>query len=633
MPGICLLPWPNAIYLDQDKTTRTGYRVALQAETLPASTAKKLIDPTRWNMADGFSPAGPILTVFPEPIDAGSLVPETDIGASLKPGAATVIVDMTTHERVAHFSGIDENATRSTDHQAVIITPAARLLPNRRYAVAITQSIRTKSGGKPTPPPLFEAIASGQPPQDALAQAQAARMPEILTALASVGVMQSDVVEAWDFVTGSDEYLTGHVLSMRDQGLAMVGPKGGGYTVVGVDDNLDTEVLRRVRGTFTVPQFLDNSDESKPEAELSFDTKGDPVLMGTYQAPFTIIVPAVAATKGPLPIIVYGHGLFGNGEEELGDATGSYVQDFANREGYVIVATDWIGLSSHENPAAPGSNGALSYVLQDPTKMPWVTDRLQQALVNTMVLGRTMVGQIVNDPSMTLTGVKGGAKVADASKATYYGISLGGIMGMSFMGYDPDVTQGVLGVGAGFWSTLFQRSVNWKLAVLLVGGTYTDALDVQILLALMQMQFDFSDPATVAPYVVTAPLAGVPKKQILAQMGLGDAQVPNIAAEMIARTAGLPLLHAAVTHPFGLSEKTAPLTSAISTWDVHSPPVPPDTNLTPAADNQVHEAIRRIPLVEDQIKTFFSTGKVVDECGGKPCNEPVPKGTPLPTKL
>jgi hypothetical protein len=629
VPGICMVPWPNAIYLQTDATTATGYRLALSSETLPESATSKVpLDPTRFNAADGFSPAGTLITYFAERIDSTSLVPETNIAASLKAGSATVLVDMSTHQRVAHFSGVDENAVRPTDHQALLITPATRLLPNHRYAAAITRSIRTTTGGTPAAPPLFESIAAGNPPKDALSQAEAARMPAILAALASAGVAQTDLLEAWDFVTGSDTYLTGHVLSMRDQGLSMVGPKGAGYTIVGVDENLDSEVLRRVRGTFTVPQFIDNTDESKPEAQLSFDAKGDPVLRGSYQAPFTIIVPAVAATKGPLPVIVYGHGLFSTGESELGDATGSYVQDFANLEGYIVVATDWIGLSSHEDPADPGSNNALGLVLNDMNDLPWITDRLQQALVNTMVLERTMVGRIVDDPSMTVTGVAGGAPVADASKVTYYGISLGGIMGMSFMGYDPDVARGALGCGAGFWSTLFERSVNWKLAEIVALGAYPDALQVQLLLALMQMQFDFSEPATVAPYVLRAPLAGVPKKQVLAQMGLGDAQVPNVAAEMIARTAGLPLLQAPVTEPYGLMIDPGPLDSAISTWNVSSPPVPPNTNQTPTGDNQVHEAIRRIPQVEKQIETFFSTGKVVDTCGGKPCFEPVPPSTP-----
>jgi hypothetical protein len=628
-PGICALPWPNAINLEKDPSTVTGYRVALDATTLPIpSSSKTPIDTTRWNMADGFSPSGPALTYFPEKIDPTSLVPETNIPASLEAGSATAIIDMTTHARVPHFSGVDENALRAVDHQAVIITPAVRLLPNRRYAVAVTKSIRTTSGGVPSSPPAFQGIVGGNAPKDALSQAEAARMPEIVTALAAAGIEKADLVEAWDFVTGSDEYLTGHVLSMRDQGLASVGKTGAGYTVTEVDDNLNSEVLRRVLGTFTVPQFLDNADESKPEAELSFDSHGDPILKGNYQAPFTIIVPAIAATKGPLPIIVYGHGFLGNGEEELGGASGSFVQDFANREGYIVVATDWIGLSSHEDPVDSGSNNALTYALTDPSDIPWVTDRLQQALVNTIVLERTMVGRIAKDPSLTLSGVAGGTALADPTRVTYYGISLGGIMGMSFLGYDPDVTTGALGCGAGFWSTLFERSVNWKLAELVAAGTFPDALEVQIVLSLMQMQFDFTDPATIAPYVLRAPLRGVPKKNILAQMGLGDAQVPNVASEMIARTVGLPLLLPGVAQPFGLVQEDGPLTSALTTWNVNAPPVPPNTNQTPSSDNQVHEAIRRIPQAEDQIQTFFLTEKVVNTCGGKPCDEPIPPSTP-----
>ena len=365
----------NAINLVKDPSTATGYKFDLQSETLPTPMpAGTPLDPTRWNMADGFFARGPDADLLrgahrPDVARARDRLAEE----SVQKGAATVLVDMTTHELVAHFSGVDANATHPVDHQALIITPATRLLPGRRYAVAITKAIRTTTGGQPTPPPMFETIAAGNPPDDPLSKAEAARMPEILAALEAAGVAKSDLVEAWDFITGSDEYLTGHVLSMRDQGLAMVGPKGAGYTVTEVDENLDGEVFRRVLGTFTVPQFIDNADETKPEAELHFDDKGNPILMGSYQAPFTILIPNVPASQFPLPIIVDGHGFLGNGEEELGDASGLYVQDFVSSQGYVIVATDWIGLSSHEDPADSGSNNALSYALQDPNDLPWIT--------------------------------------------------------------------------------------------------------------------------------------------------------------------------------------------------------------------------------------------------------------------
>jgi hypothetical protein len=71
-----------------------------------------------------------------------------------------------------------------------------------------------------------------------------------------------------------------------------------------------------------------------------------------------------------------------------------------------------------------------------------------------------------------------------------------------------------------------------------------------------------------------------------------------------------------------------PLSSALTTWDVHGMPVPPATNQTPDQDNEVHEAIRRIPQAEQQIQTFNASGMVVDTCGGQPCDEPVPPSTP-----
>ena len=97
---------------------------------------------------------------------------------------------------------------------------------------------------------------------------------------------------------------------------------------------------------------------------------------------------------------------------------------------------------------------------------------------------------------------------------------------------------------------------------------------------------------------------------------------------MIARTSGIAAPVARRDDVTGMTPTAGPLSSALTTWDVHGTPAPPDTNQTPPADNQVHEAIRRIPQVEQQIETFFATGKVVDTCGGQPCVEPVPASTP-----
>ena len=163
--------------------------------------------------------------------------------------------------------------------------------------------------------------------------------------------------------------------------------------------------------------------------------------------------------------------------------------------------------------------------------------------------------------------------------------------------------------------------------MLLLPASYRDSLDQRLLLSLAQMQFDFSDPATVAPYVLASPLENTPKKQLIMQMGLADAQVPNVSTEMIARTSGIALLSPNVTPIFGMTPAAGPLSSALTTWDIHGTPAPPEEEQTPSEDNQVHEAIRRIPQAEEQIRNFFETGQVIDTCGG-PCVEPVPPSTP-----
>src|SRR5262249_15857811 len=149
----------------------------------------------------------------------------------------------------------------------------------------------------------------------------------------------------------------------------------------------------------------------------------------------------------------------------------------ADEKGYAIIATDWSGLSHWEGLDSNGSQAA-ALAIQDLNHIPWITDRLHQAVVNAMTLAQTARGSIAHHPALFV----GGNQVIDASRIDYLGISLGGVMGSAIMGYSPDLERGVLNVGAASWTALFQRSVNWALFKLVVDGSYPDKLDQQILL-------------------------------------------------------------------------------------------------------------------------------------------------------
>ena len=352
-------------------------------------------DPTRMNGADGFSPSAEILAYFPERLDPASLPPIDHPEKSLDPTSATVIVDMQTGTLVAHFSEVDAQVLRDDDRQSLILRPMVRLANARRYAVAVTKSVRTLAGGAPASPPGWSAIAAGTA-TDATAMKQAARMPDIFAALAKAGVTKDNVLLAWDFVTASDASLVRTMRPMRDSTLAQIGDAGLGYTITSVENNFSMHSLMRVRGTFKVPQFISQTDVSVAAATLTLDAKGAPMQMGTYDAPFTLIIPR-SVSKGKVNLLVYGHGFLGSGEGELGDASGSYTQEFSDDHGFALIATDWTGFSQYEG-IDPSGSGAASLALQDINHVPWITDRLQQAIVNAMTLARTARNAIIKDP-------------------------------------------------------------------------------------------------------------------------------------------------------------------------------------------------------------------------------------------
>ncbi len=609
--GACLLPFPSAAFLEADAASPTGQRVRLSAAVMPRNNYGVAYDPARMNRADGFSPSAEILAYFPERLDPASLVLPSEADRSVAADTPTAIVDMGQGGLVAHLSEVDHQVFRDEDRQSLILRPMTRLAAGRRYAVAVTKRTRTLAGAPPASPPGWAAIADGSATEPRAA-AQAARMPAIFAALADAGIARDDVVLAWDFVTASDEGLTGTLRAVRERTLAAIGESGLGYTVTSVEDEFSTHALRRIRGTFTVPRFLTQTDRAVAETALTFDEAGMPVQNGTYEAPFTLILPRAAAS-GPVKLLLFGHGFLGSGEGELGNDSGSYVQSFADQAGYALVATDWTGLSQYEGIDASGS-GAASQAVEDANRVPWISDRLHQAIANAITLAKTARGAIAKDPALFV----GGAQVIDDARIDYYGISLGGVMGSSLMGFSPDLERGVLNVGAAGWSTLFQRSTNWGLFKLFIDGSYPDKIDQQVLLEIMQAHFDPFDGLSIAPHVLEAPLEGNPPKQVLLQMAVNDVSVPNLATELEARTLGLPLLSDSPLEIWGLSPADAPLASALTVWDTHEEPPPEGNNVgaSLATENSAHNDIRALPALVEQIDVFFRTGEVTSTCDG-----------------
>src|SRR6185369_14452280 len=107
------------------------------------------------------------------------------------------------------------------------------------------------------------------------------------------------------------------------------------------------------------------------------------------------------------------------GSGELTDAsdTESFIQTLAADGGYVVVASDWTGLSQADV-------GQVVSIFADANRVTQLTRRIQQTLVDQVILLRTARQRFATAPVFTLDG----RDAIDGDHAYFVGASQGGIM-------------------------------------------------------------------------------------------------------------------------------------------------------------------------------------------------------------
>jgi hypothetical protein len=585
----CFLPWPSMAYVTADAGTATGYRLDLPPEGMPVNFDGIAIDPASLNRWDGFSAIGPMLAMFPGGVSSEGLPPHRDPEASLAAGSPIVLIDLETGARAPFFAEIDQNV-KPPATGALIIRPLARLRPRGHYAVAIRNTVKDASGRPLEAPEAFEALRDGKDFDHPRFPALAANAKLMFDGLAAAGVSRSELVLAWDFVIASDEFIRRDLLTMRAAALPAIGAAGANVTFT-VTPKPPGDAHQRYTGTFTSPSFL--TDGEADASVMRRDPQGLPVLSGTYNAQFAAIVPKCMENQQvlPRPVIVFGHGLFGSAEGYLDDG---FVSGLAEQHCVTIVAGDFIGLTQRQLPLAP-------FAVNDFNKGPQIADKLAQSIIDFITLESAVRGPMAESDAFKINN----RRVIDPTKVFYVGGSLGGIMGNTFMAYDPNLTRGVLAVPGGNWSMLLERSTAWELLNSLHQGAYKDPEVHQLNLALVfGMGLEPVDPMTTAAHVLKDPLPGSPAKNILIWYALGDSLVTNISTEMIAREMGIPLLGPTVKAPWGLTAATAPQPNGLVVYDEKREPQPYETN-QPRADNGTHSGVNRRPAVMRQLQKFL----------------------------
>lgn len=594
----CLGPFPSAFYERADPTSATGVRVALPDGALPKQASGAPLLPARLNQKDGFSAATPFVVYFENGVERTQLAGWKDPSGSLSPTSNVQVIDYDTGERVLAFAELDDQVQNDTQRQALLIHPLVRLANAKRYVIALVGL--NDASGKPLAPAPFRALRDGTPLSKSLAPLQA-RYGEIFAALSKAGVDRHKLSLAWDVVTASDDTATGHLVAMRDTALSMFDQGKLGYSIVASTPGTDGHMLTLIDATVKVPSFLaDDSGKSM----MNFGPDGKPAMRAVVDVPVTITIPKCAQTaSAPLPVVVFGHGLFGNAKDTLSSTAAQAASDQLCT---IFVATDWIGLASGDLDTLP------DLLTTDLNNVYVITDRLQQAQLDALTMTRTFLAKMKDDPALAVNG----KPVSDGKEVYYFGVSNGGIQGTTFMGLTPDIVRGVLNVPGSEWSLMIYRSADLGAFGKLLSLLLPDLVDRQVAMAAIQSEWDYTDPATYAPHLLAKPLPGVPAKRILVQESIGDAQVTNVATRVLARTMGLSGFDLSEQVP-GVTVASAPLDSAYTQWNSHKTPLPPTDDTALPNDNGAHDSVWASQKALSQISQFCKpNGKVVSVCGG-----------------
>lgn len=611
----CLLPFPSDALTTDDASTATGRRVALPQDQLPANADGVVVDVSRQNRADGFSPGSAALMLIPgvDP-DGSALPPITDIARSLDDGSGSVVIDATTGERWPHWAELDANADDPA-RQGLFLRPAVNYPDGHRIVIGL-RNLVDGDGAPIEPTETFRAYRDRLETDVDVVEARRPAMERVFADLEAAGVARDELVLAWEFTVISTESLTGPLVHMRDDAFSILGDAAPAFTVDSVRrDDGDTHTI--IEGTYEVPMYLTGDGTSGSGLNLV----GDPDLPevnGTWDSVYRCMIHDNTTAADPGGGVLYGHGLLGTRNQ----VTSAGPRLLAEHHNHVICGTDLIGMADEDVGNAIAALGNLS-------TFHTLSDRLLQGHLNTLFLGRLLRhadGFVAHEAFRD----DAGDALLDTGQLAYYGISQGGIMGPVSTAVSTDWNRGVFGVPGVNYSTLLNRSIDFDAYQAVLDPAYPDKLDQAQLLLLIQMLWDRGEGNGYVNHY-TDPLDGLDPKVGLIHGALGDHQVANVAMDVMARSMGASVVWPAVGE--GRSTDVEPFWgipwieeypfegSATVMWD-SGQPVPPIENLPPREGTDPHEDPRRHLDAVEQIDAFIRTGTVIDVCGGEPCLSP-----------
>ena len=507
-PSHAVLPLPNNLLLSgtTDLTLNP-----------PVANPNNFGDPTvAIGTLDGWSTTGPMSTSFNASPSTASIVPGQtvrifEVSLTGPGGGTTGIV----RELAGGTEFVTALAPSDASGRTLAIIPTQPLKQLTSYLVVLTNGIRDARGNDATSDQAYflakrpsALCANGQSTDPLLPASTACALEPLrqltnshLAVAAAAGIPRDKVVLSWAFTTQSITPVMQAVRSITEPGAAQLVPTGMTTAAAGLPPVADIHI-----GTLKVPYYLSAPSQANPTAPLNTFWKAAP---GAYVPPFNaaglspastnitfanpfpvktadINIPVLAtipnAASGRTkpatgwPVVIFQHGITGNRTHALAVSATLAAQGFAvvaidlplhglpSDSPFAIGNTPFGAIASERTfnvdyvnnaSGAPGQDG-----IADSSGTHFINlsslltsrDNLRQAVADLFVLTATL-------PSLDIDG--NGTGDFDSSRMQFVGLSLGAIVGTSFLALEPNVNVGMLSAPGGGIARLLDGSATF----------------------------------------------------------------------------------------------------------------------------------------------------------------------------
>ncbi len=511
-----LLLYPDDRYTQLEESSPTGIRLKFDSDRFPwFANLPNLIAPAKQDMESlsGFALNGGVLIRY-----TGSVLPDlpTEEMSTTDDGLIWVDLDSNPIKRIPFRS------IHTLDETGFILDPLDTLRPGHRHAVLVTRSLWSQDICIETNP-AFEALLS-TPSNGTFGDTRFAE--GLLQAIDALSIDSQAVVGGTSFTTHMDHL---RLKAVADEVLTRNYTWQPGATC---DTN---DGYRVCDAQFKAWDFRD------PKMVVNTDTSGQWTLDVRIYLPLEV--------DGPLPVLIYGHGL-NSGRTEAD----RLAEEFAEG-GFALVAIDSLMHGDHPTRIPESMLPALDF-LGVAIPAARVDGAAMHGNFTQTVVDRLQLLQLIRrHPDFDNDGIND----FDPTQIGYFGVSLGGMLGSLFLANTHTIPVAIVSISGGrliqFLTDIPQLEPFRPALNTLAGGEEK----AERVLVFAQTLIDSADPATFAQFILKDRLyEGTQPPHLLMPVADQDDTVPPQTAYSLARSLDIPHVGPVFTEVFGLEQQPAP---------------------------------------------------------------------------